>query len=85
MPSAGGFQLLNRADHHLWLLMAGLLPDLGRQSSFVFYFRINGRFGKGQIFDISPSGQEGARLTANLNVWLQPDGSRNLESMQCWW
>ncbi len=58
--------------------------DLGRQSSFVFYFRVNGKFGKGQIFDIWPSGQEGARLTANLDVRLQPDGSRNLESMQCW-
>ena len=58
-------------------------PTNGSQA--VFYFKLHGKYGKGQLCNIQLRQQGTASVVASLVVWLQPDGSRNLESMQCWW
>ena len=60
-------------------------PAIMRQSVFVFYCRVNGKYGKGKIYNIQRPGQGGDRVIAHVQLWLQPDGTRNLETMQCWW
>lgn len=55
---------------------------LDGETRLPFFFKIKGRYGKGIIrimlpFELS---KDGGKFILNGRIWLQSDGSRNLES-----